>query len=204
MMDYNGEFGGFLKEVCENGGMQSELMNQFGLLIVLLLFDGLLVYDDLVVLNCWLIGEECEVNFCFVIFFNLLLLYDGNYFFGVSKMVDYKICVQKLFDELDVFFIELEKFGCKVMVVVVLEYGGVLKGDRMQILGLCDIFSFFIINVLVGVKFFGMKVLYEGVLIDINQLSSYLVIFELVVCVVDGKFFIEDSVNWNKLISNLL
>lgn len=27
MMDHNGEFGGFLKEVRENGGMQSELMN---------------------------------------------------------------------------------------------------------------------------------------------------------------------------------
>lgn len=101
-------------------------------------------------------------------FYNMFLLYDGNYYLGVSKIVDYKVWVQKFFDELDVFFIEFEKLGCKVMVVVVLEYGGVLKGDRMQVFGLRDIFSLFIIDVFVGVKFFGMKVLYQGVLIVIE------------------------------------
>lgn len=40
MMDHNGEFGGFLKEVRENGGMQSELMNQSGLPTALLSFDA--------------------------------------------------------------------------------------------------------------------------------------------------------------------
>lgn len=90
------------------------------------------------------------------------------------------------------------------MVVVVLEYGGVLKGDKMQVFGLCDILSLLIINVLMVVKFFGMKVLYEGVLIIIDQFSSYLVVLELVVCVFDGKMFSEDSVNWQQYVVNLL
>ncbi|HFG4827287.1 TPA: cellulose biosynthesis protein BcsG [Salmonella enterica subsp. enterica serovar Typhi] len=122
---------------------------------------------------------------------------------GVSKTADYKIRAQKLFDELDAFFTELEKSGRKVMVVVVPEHGGALKGDRMQISGLRDIPSPSITNVPAGVKFFGMKAPHEGAPIDINQPSSYLAISELVVRAVDGKLFTEDSVNWNKLTSNL-
>lgn len=60
MMDHNGEFGGFLKEVRENGGMQSELMNQSGLPTALLSFDGSPVYDDLAVLNRWLTGKNVK------------------------------------------------------------------------------------------------------------------------------------------------
>ncbi|EDV1660515.1 TPA: cellulose biosynthesis protein BcsG [Salmonella enterica] len=203
MMDHNGEFGGFLKEVRENGGMQSELMNQSGLPTALLSFDGSPVYDDLAVLNRWLTGEEREANSRSATFFNLLPLHDGNHFPGVSKTADYKIRAQKLFDELDAFFTELEKSGRKVMVVVVPEHGGALKGDRMQISGLRDIPSPSITNVPAGVKFFGMKAPHEGAPIDINQPSSYLAISELVVRAVDGKLFTEDSVNWNKLTSNL-
>lgn len=50
-------------------------------------------------------------------FFNTLPLHDGNHFPGVSKTADYKVRAQKFFDELDVFFTELEKSGRKVMVV---------------------------------------------------------------------------------------
>lgn len=54
MMGHNGQFGGFLKEVRENGGMQSELMDQTNLPVILLGFDGSPVYDDTAVLNRWL------------------------------------------------------------------------------------------------------------------------------------------------------
>ncbi len=47
---------------------------------------------------------------------------------------------QKLFDDTDNFFTELEKSGRKVMVVVVPEHGGALKGDKMRYLA-CAIFQ---------------------------------------------------------------
>ena len=75
----------------------------------------------------------------------------------MSKTADYKVRAQKFFDELDAFFTELEKSGRKVMVVVVPEQGGALKGDRMQVSGLRDIPSPSITNVPAGIKFFGMK-----------------------------------------------
>lgn len=82
MFGYNGLFGDFLKELCLLGGMQSLLMDQIGLLVSLQVFDGFLVYKDLVVFNCWLKIEEVSSNLWNVIFYNILLLYDGNYFLG--------------------------------------------------------------------------------------------------------------------------
>lgn len=121
----------------------------------------------------------------------------------MSKTADYKVRAQKFFDELDAFFTELEKSGRKVMVVVVPEHGGALKGDRMQVSGLRDIPSPSITNVPAGIKFFGMKAPHQGAPIEITQPTSYLAISELVARAVDGKLFVEDSVNWDQLTSKL-
>ncbi|HII1965530.1 TPA: cellulose biosynthesis protein BcsG [Escherichia coli] len=203
MMGHNGQFGGFLKEVRENGGMQSELMDQTNLPVILLGFDGSPVYDDTAVLNRWLDVTEKDKNSRSATFYNTLPLHDGNHYPGVSKTADYKARAQKFFDELDAFFTELEKSGRKVMVVVVPEHGGALKGDRMQVSGLRDIPSPSITDVPVGVKFFGMKAPHQGAPIVIDQPSSFLAISDLVVRVLDGKIFTEDNVDWKKLTSGL-
>ena len=54
MLGHNGQFGNFLKEVREQGGMQAPLMDQTGLPVTLLGFDGSPVYDDTAVLQRWL------------------------------------------------------------------------------------------------------------------------------------------------------
>ncbi len=202
-MGHNGQFGGFLKEVRENGGMQTELMVQINLPVILLGFDGSPVYDDTAVLNRWLDVTEKDKNSRSATFYNTLPLHDGNHYPGVSKTADYKARAQKFFDELDAFFTELEKSGRKVMVVVVPEHGGALKGDRMQVSGLRDIPSPSITDVPVGVKFFGMKAPHQGAPIVIDQPSSFLAISDLVVRVLDGKIFTEDNVDWKKLTSGL-
>lgn len=203
MLGHNGVFGDFLKEIRDQGGMQAPLMDQKGLPVQLLGFDGSPVYDDTAVLQRWMQTVGQEPNSRSATFYNTLPLHDGNHFPGVSKTADYKVRAQKLFDELDAFFTELEKSGRKVMVVVVPEHGGALKGDRMQISGLRDIPSPSITNVPAGIKFFGMKAPHQGAPIEITQPSSYLAISELVARAVDGKLFVEDSVNWEQLTSNL-
>ncbi|XVB27280.1 cellulose biosynthesis protein BcsG [Citrobacter koseri] len=203
MLGHNGLFGDFLKELRSLGGMQSPLMDQTGLPVSLQAFDGSPVYEDLAVLNRWLKTEEASSNPRNATFYNTLPLHDGNHFPGVSKTADYKIRAQKLFDELDAFFTELEKSGRKVMVVMVPEHGGALKGDRMQVSGLRDIPSPSITNVPAAVKFFGMKAPHEGAPIIIDQPSSYLAVSELVVRALDGKMFSEDSVNWQQYVANL-
>ncbi len=134
-MDHNGEFGGFLKEVRENGGMQSEPMNQSGSPTALS-FDGSPVYDDLAVLNRWLTGEEREANSAPRLF-NLLLLHDGKLHFPacvISKTADYKKSARRNCSMNWTPSYRTGETGRKVMVVVVPEHGGALKGDRMQIL----------------------------------------------------------------------
>lgn len=203
MLGHNGVFGGFLKEVQENGGMHAPLMDQKGLPVTLLGFDGSPVYDDTAVLERWMHTIEKDQNPRSATFYNTLPLHDGNHFPGVSKVADYKLRAQKLFDELDAFFTQLEKSGRKVMVVVVPEHGGALKGDKMQVSGLRDIPSPSITNVPAGVKFFGMKAPHQGGAIEITQPTSYLAISELVARAVDGKIFVEDNVNWDQYIKDL-
>ena len=203
MLGHNGLFGDFLKELRSLGGMQSPLMDQTGLPVSLQAFDGSPVYEDLAVLNRWLKTEEASSNPRSATFYNTLPLHDGNHFPGQSKTADYKVRAQKLFDDLDNFFTELEKSGRKVMVVVVPEHGGALKGDKMQVSGLRDIPSPSITNVPTAVKFFGMKAPHEGAPIIIDQPSSYLAVSELVVRALDGKMFSEDSVNWQQYVANL-
>ncbi len=203
MMDHNGEFGGFLKEIRDNGGVQVPLMDQSGLPPVLLSFDGSPIYDDTAVLNRWMESDSFKQGQRTATFYNLLPLHDGNHYPGDRKTADYKLRAQKLFDELDAFFTQLEKSGRKVMVVLVPEHGAALKGDKMQVSGLRDIPSPSITNVPTAIKFFGMKAPHQGAPIEINQPSSFLAVSELVTRVLDGKIFTEDSVNWQQLTSNL-
>lgn len=203
MMDHNGEFGGFLKEIRDNGGVQVPLMDQSGLPPVLLSFDGSPIYDDTAVLNRWMESDSFKQGQRTATFYNMLPLHDGNHYPGDRKTADYKLRAQKLFDELDAFFTQLEKSGRKVMVVLVPEHGAALKGDKMQVSGLRDIPSPSITNVPTAIKFFGMKAPHQGAPIEINQPSSFLAVSELVTRVLDGKIFTEDSVNWQQLTSNL-
>lgn len=203
MLGHNGLFGDFLKELRSLGGMQSPLMDQKGLPVSLQAFDGSPVYDDLATLNRWLETEDKQGDARTATFYNILPLHDGNHFPGQSKTADYKVRAQKLFDELDSFFTGLEKSGRKVMVVVVPEHGGALKGDKMQVSGLRDIPSPSITNVPAAVKFFGMKEPRQGAPLVIDQPSSYLAISELVVRALDGKMFTQDNVNWPQYTANL-
>jgi len=203
MLGHNGQFGDFLKELRNYGDMQSPLMEQKGIPVTLLGFDGSPVYDDLAMLNRWLGNENKEQGARTATFYNTLPLHDGNHFPGQSKTADYKVRAQKLFDELDQFFTELEKSGRKVMVVIVPEHGGAIHGDKMQVSGLRDIPSPSITHVPAAIKFFGMKTPHQGAAIEITQPSSYLAISELVARAVDGKMFTEDSVNWQQYTSDL-
>lgn len=203
MLNHNGVFGDFLKEIREDGGMQAALMDQSGLPLNLEAFDGSPIYDDTAVLNRWLQTLQKENKPRSATFYNLLTLHDGNHLLGDTKPADYKIRAQKLFDELDAFLTGLEKSGRKVMVVLVPEHGAALVGDRMQISGLRDIPSPSITHVPVGVKFIGMKAPHQGAPIEITTPSSHLAISELVTRSLDGKNFVADNVDWNALTSNL-
>ena len=203
MLGHYGVFGDFLKELRSLGGIQSPLMDQSGLPVILQGVDGAPVYDDQATLNRWLQSLDKLNTPRTATFYNTLPLHDGNHYPGQSKTADYKARAQKFFDELDSFFTELEKSGRKVMVIVVPEHGAALKGDKMQVSGLRDIPSPSITNVPEAVIFFGITARNPAAPIIISQPSSYLAVSELVVRALDGKMFDENDINWQQYIANL-
>ncbi|MFT9257021.1 MAG: cellulose biosynthesis protein BcsG [Acetobacter sp.] len=203
MLDHNGQFGDFLNEIRQFGGMQVPLMSQQGLPINVLGFDDSPVYDDAAVLQRWLQTEDQEKNPRTATFYNLLPLHDGNHFPGVRKTADYAQRARKLFDELDNFLTQLEQSHRRVMVVIVPEHGAALQGDKMQISGLRDIPSPAITHVPVGIKFTGMTAADQDGPHVISQPSSYLALSTLVSRVLDGHIFTSETVDWAALMRDL-
>lgn len=204
MLDHDGQFGGFLDEVRQNGNMKTPLMDQSNLPVNLTAFDGTPIYDDGAILNRWFEtlskGQEPARS---ATFFNLVPLHDGNHYPNDSKPADYKVRAQKLFDQLDDFLTKLEQSNRKVMVVIVPEHGAALEGDKMQVSGLRDIPSPRVTHVPAGIKFIGMKDPRQGAPIEVSQPSSYLAISELVTRALDGKIFVADPVDWKALVRDL-
>lgn len=204
MLDHDGQFGGLLEEIRENGHLTVPLMDQSNLPVNLEAFDGSPVYDDGAVLNRWFDNlNKKGQSTSSATFFNLVPLHDGNHYPNSSQDADYRARAQKLFDQLDQFLNKLEQSNRKVMVVIVPEHGAALEGDKMQVSGLRDIPSPRVTHVPAGIKFIGMKDPRKGMPIEITQPSSYLAISELVVRALDGKIFVADSVDWKALVQGL-
>lgn len=125
----------------------------------------------------------------------MLSLHDGNSFVGESKTAPYQVRAQKLFDQMDYFFTELEQSGRKAVVVFISEHGANLVGDKLQMPGLRDIPSPSITLIPVGVKLIGMKTKPAQGQIHIEETTSYLAISELIARLVDGKIFNQADVD---------
>ncbi|WP_313621419.1 cellulose biosynthesis protein BcsG, partial [Pantoea septica] len=203
MLDHNGVFGGFLKEVRDNGGMQAPLMDQAGIAPELTSFDGSPVFNDAQLMQRWLDDRSKSSDARSATFYNLIPLHDGTRDLGSTKTAPWKPRAQLLFDQLDAFLTNLEKSGRRVMVLVVPEHGAALQGDKMQMSGLRDIPSPSITHVPVGIKFVGMKAPHQDQPLAIDAPTSLLAISELVSRVVDGQVFNAPNVNMSVLADKL-
>lgn len=203
MLDHFGVFGNYLKEVREEGDMQSPLMSQQGISHQITSFDGEPIYNDLELLNRWLTGTTQQGAARSATFFNIIPLHDGNRLVGTNTSADFAPRAKTLFDQLNAFFDELEKSGRRVLVIVVPEHGAALEGDKMQMSGLRDIPSPSITHVPVGVKLFGTVAPHQGAPLEIKAPSSYLAVSTLVSRLVDGKSFVAPVIDWAALTQDL-
>jgi cellulose synthase operon protein YhjU len=203
MLDHPGMFGDYLKNLRTDGGLQAPLMSQAGIGNELASFDGEPIYNDLELLNRWLEQQKNGADTRTATFFNIIPLHDGVRFAGASKGADYQPRAQKLLDQLNSFFDQLQKSGRRVMVVLVPEHGAALVGDKMQMSGLRDIPSPSITHTPVGVKLIGMQAPHPGSPFVIKTPSSYLALSELVSRLVDGKVFTAPNVDWQTLTQGL-
>ena len=204
VLDHNGKFGNYLKEVQQLGNLNIALQDQENLSHQITAFDGTKIYNDKETLQRWLKAREQSNESRTVTFVNLVSLHDGNRYVGENSTADYGKRASTLLDNLDSFINELDKKGRKVMVVIVPEHGAALQGDKTQMSGLRDIPSQSITTVPVGIRFTGIKdraQFYPPVIID--EPSSYLAISEFISRNVNGDVFNQSAIDWDALASEL-
>ncbi len=204
MLDHNGVFGNFLKELQEDGGIAKvPLMSHVGINQSMIEFDGSPLFSNDELLNKWLKDRPANNSKATATYYNIITLHDGNRSIDNSKEIPYEVRAKKLFDQLVDFFAMLEKSGRKVVVVVIPEHGANLTGDKLQIPGLRDIPSPAITHIPVGVKLIGTKAQNKGDTVQINNPSSYLALSELISRLVDGKSFTSPQLDLKALTNKL-
>lgn len=203
MMDHNGVFGNYLKEIREEGGIQAPLMSQAGIAPALTSFDGSPIYNDAQLMQRWLDERLTSSEARTATFYNLVSLHDGIRELGSTRTAAWQPRARLLFDQLDVFLDNLEKSGRRVLVMMVPEHGAALQGDKMQMSGLRDIPSPGITHVPVGIRFVGMKAPRQGQPLTIDTPTSLLAISDIISRVADGQVFNAPNVNMSVLTDNL-
>lgn len=203
MLDHTGVFGGYLKELRDDGHFQAPLMSQDGIKPAWSSFDNSPVFNDAEVMQRWLDNRQKSPDPRSATFYNLIPLHDGTRALGSTTMAPWQTRAKQLFDQLDAFLTQLDKSGRRVMVIVVPEHGAALEGDKMQMSGLRDIPSPAITHVPVGIMFAGMKAAHQQQPLSVETPTSMLAISALISRVVDGQVFNAANVSMSALTENL-
>jgi cellulose synthase operon protein YhjU len=159
VLNHDGRFDDFIGVVRERGGLRSAPMPLDGVPVVQRSFDDSPIYDDLAVLSRWLERRQDNGAARVAAFYNTVSLHDGNHLVGADAKLNsrdtYTRRLAKLLADLDQFVAKLEASGRRVVVALVPEHGGAMRGDSMQVAGLREIPSPAIALVPVGVKVIG-------------------------------------------------
>ncbi|WP_156302879.1 cellulose biosynthesis protein BcsG, partial [Methylogaea oryzae] len=182
LLNHDGHFGDFLKDVQQSGGLNIAPLGPLGAAVHQRSFDDTPIYDDYDLLNRWWQKRQSQPAAPQALYYNTISLHDGNRLAGgkavTNSLETFRPRVDKLLGDLDRFVTELEKSGRQAVVVFVPEHGAAIRGDAIQISGMREIPSPQITLVPVGVKFVGMKQPPASPL-QITQPSSYLALSEL-------------------------
>ena len=158
-MNHNGQYGGFLDEVHNQGGLQARLADQTGLPTYLLGFDGSPIHDDLSTLTKWWKTRMKLSAPRVALFYNTISLHDGDYYpgrKGENSRDTYPKRMDRLLSDISKFFDLLQASGRHAVVIFVAEHGAAMRGDKMQIAGLREIPTPRITTVPAAIKLIGI------------------------------------------------
>lgn len=142
LLNHNGEYDGFRREVETTGGLAGKMQSNTGAPVAMHAFDGSDVHDDGKLLSQWWKQRQSLGNAPVALYYNTISLHDGNQVPGYSSrssLDTYKPRVTKLLNDLDGFVTELESSGRPVVLMLVPEHGASLRGDKLQISGMREI-----------------------------------------------------------------
>ncbi len=202
-MNHDGKFDQFEQYVRQNGGWRAEKLSNETINVVQHSFDGSPIYSDSEKFEQWLSMSTTHPN---ATFYNTVSLHDGNKMLGVKQnlnsLENFHPRLNKLLNDLDNLFANIEKSKRKVMVLMVPEHGAGVAGDKLQISGMREFPSPSITNVPVGIKFFGL-VQAPRKTIMINERSSFLALSALIQRTIASDIYGNEQISFSSLLHNL-
>ncbi|MDP1939954.1 MAG: cellulose biosynthesis protein BcsG [Gallionella sp.] len=196
-MNHDGKFDDLLGQIKSYGQVAAPPLPLNGLKITQRSFNNSPVYDDLTVLNRWLETRQESVSPRVALYYHTGSLHDGNFLLGTESLPNtlqtYRKRLLTFLDEMEQFMQSLEKSGRRVVVVMVPEHGGAVRGDSRQISGLREIPTPAITLVPVGIKVIGENIQRKGDTLLIDQPTSYLAISHIVARMLENSPFTKDT-----------
>jgi cellulose synthase operon protein YhjU len=177
-MDHDGKYGDFGKFAQELGHMDVPGSNE-GIPVRQFNFDDTPIVDGYGVLDRWWQERTGDKAKRAVLYYNTITLHDGTRWARddssarQQRPVHYREAAERLFDNLQRLFDQIEKSGRNAMVIMVSEHGGALAGSDIQASGLREIPLPQITHVPAAVKFIGGKWNGAGEQIVVDQPVSY-------------------------------
>ncbi len=206
LMNHNGVFDSFLELIKKDGDLQAALMSQEGLAPYQKSFDGSSIFRDKQVLDNWWQQRLNSSDDKVVALYNSISLHDGNRIINTNSstsIASYKMRLKNLLDDLYAFFKTLESSKRNIVVALVPEHGGGMRGDRMQISGMREIPAPTIVHTPVGIKIFGEGIQRQGSTEHVNAPSSYLALSQLVSNILDKNIYQSKTFSPSILTENL-
>jgi len=205
MMNHDGVFNSLLERTRQYGGIDVPLVSQEGLTVSQKAFAGSPVTSDLELLQRWLGTRQASTQPVLALY-NSASLHDGNRILNserVSGTESYSIRVHRLFDDLSQFMKQLKESGRNVVVILVPEHGGGLRGDKMQIPGMREIASPSITHVPVAIKLIGPSIERSDKVAYIKKPSSHMALSQLIANIITSDVYHGGAFSAASLTDNL-
>ena len=184
-MNHDGTFDNFIDLVKREGKFTSDPMSLRDVKVSQHSFDGTPIYSDLDTLGRWLNERNNNPAQRVATYYNSISLHDGNRLVGansnLNSLENFHPRMTTFLTELSLFFQQLANSNRRVMVVMVPEHGAAARGDAMQAAAFREIPSPAIVNVPVGIKFFGPG--FNGQLpqtVQVNRPTSHLALSHII------------------------
>lgn len=143
LLNHDGAYDNFAKELEERGGMRGKLQSNQGAPAAYRSFDNSTIFSDYGTLHQWLEKRSASTSKAPVaLYYNSITLHDGVHAPGGSasnSIATYKPRLQQLLDDFARFTQELKASGRPTVLVMLPEHGANLRGDSMQIPGMREI-----------------------------------------------------------------
>lgn len=206
LLNHDGIYDSFLNKLQKNGKLDIPPIKTTQLPPYLKSFDGSIIFRDKDILNSWWSKRNANESNNIIALYNTISLHDGNRIVNTAKLNDiknYQLRLENLLDDLYQFFEQLSLSKRKLAVLFIPEHGANLKGDQFQISGMREIPSPAIINIPVGIKFFGYQQEKASSPLMVSAPSSYLAIAKLISNLIKNKAYQSETIAVSQLIKDL-